>query len=119
MLKLILLLSLTFSIIENKERKSFKDLVNIYLNNLQINNAYLSYNQYISLLNKLKNDFPNYLDLSSIGKTYEGNEMPLIIMKSPINPNIDYNNNINSTENNNISLLILIMECITEKSQYQ
>ena len=102
MLKLILVLSLTISIIENKERISFKELVDIYLNNLEIKNAYLSYNQYISLLNQLKNDFPNYLELSSIGKTYEGNEMPLIIMKSPINPNIDYNN-INSTENNYIN----------------
>ena len=101
MFKLILVLILTISIIENKERKSFKDLVDIYLKDLEISNAYLSYNQYISLLNKLKNDFPNYLELSSIGKTYEGNEMPLIIMKSPINPNIDYNKDINSTENNN------------------
>jgi hypothetical protein len=89
MLHLILLITLILPIITYKERKSFKELIDIYLNKLDINNAYLSYNQYISLLKTLKNDFPNYLELDSIGKTYEGNEMPLIIMKSPIFSNDD------------------------------
>ena len=89
MLHLILLITLILPIITYKERKSFKELIDIYLNKLDINNAYLSYNQYISLLKTLKSDFPNYLELDSIGKTYEGNEMPLIIMKSPIFSNDD------------------------------
>ena len=87
MLKLILLISLISTIITHNERKSFKELIDIYLNKLDINDAYLSYDQYISLLKTLKEDYPNYLELSSIGKTYEGNEMPLIIMKSHIMAN--------------------------------
>ena len=107
MLHLILLISVILPIITHKERKSFKELIDIYLNKLDINDAYLSYNQYISLLKTLKNDFPNYLELTSIGKTYEGNEMPLIIMKSPIFSN-DVSPNINISElkapnNSNIS----------------
>ena len=97
MLKLILLISLISTIITHNERKSFKELIDIYLNKLDINDAYLSYDQYISLLKTLKEDYPNYLELSSIGKTYEGNEMPLIIMKSPIMANEELPK-INSTE---------------------
>ena len=81
LLLLIICLNLTLS--STNKRKTFKDIIDKYLGKLDINNAYLSYNQYISLLNTLIKDFPNYLELSSIGKTYEGNEMPLIIMKSP------------------------------------
>ena len=80
---ILLIISLTLTISSNTKRKSFKELIDKYLGKLDINNAYLSYDQYISLLNTLVKDFPNYLELSSIGKTYEGNEMPLIIMKSP------------------------------------
>ena len=78
---LICIFSIIFS---HKERKSFQELIEIYLNKLDINDAYLSYDQYISLLKKLKKDFPEYLDIYSIGKTYEENDMPLIIMKSPL-----------------------------------
>ena len=85
MLYLILIISLTFSLTTYNERKTFKELLNIYLNQLDINDAYLSYEQYIYLLQNLKIDFPDYLELASIGKTYEGNEMPLLIMKSPFN----------------------------------
>jgi hypothetical protein len=98
MLKLIIFISLTITIIAHNERKSFKELVDIYLNKLDINDAYLSYDQYISLLQSLKRDFPDYLELSSIGKTYENNDMPLIIMKSPININDEQKKIINSTE---------------------
>ena len=99
MLNLIIFISLTITIIAHNERKSFKELVDIYLNKLDINDAFLSYNKYISLLQSLKNDFPDYLELSSIGKTYENNDMPLIIMKSPINNIHDGQQNIiNSTE---------------------
>ena len=69
---------------EEDKKKSFKELINHYLGKLDINNAYLSYDQYISLLKTLKNDYPNYLELSSIGKTYQGNDIPLIIFKSPL-----------------------------------
>ena len=78
---LVILISLSF---EEDKRKSFKELINHYLGKLDINNAYLSYDQYISLLKTLKNDYPNYLELSSIGKTYQGNDIPLIIFKSPL-----------------------------------
>ena len=99
MLNLIIFISLTITIIAHNERKTFKELVDIYLNKLDINDAFLSYNKYISLLQSLKNDFPDYLELSSIGKTYENNDMPLIIMKSPINNIHDGQQNIiNSTE---------------------
>jgi hypothetical protein len=67
----------------NSNKKTFKDILDKYLGKLDFNKAYLSYEQYILLLDTLVKDFPNYLELSSIGKTYEGNEMPLIIMSSP------------------------------------
>ena len=120
MFHLILLITFISKIITHNERKSFKELINIYLNKLDINNAYLSYDQYISLLKTLKNNFPNYLELTSIGKTYEGNEMPLIIMKSPINSNdespktniteIKSVNNINITKNSNQSITTNLLD---------
>ena len=80
---LILIAIITIAFCHN-ERKSFKELIDIYLNKLDINNAYLSYEQYISLLKSLQNDFSDYLDIYTIGKTYEGNDMPLIVMNSPL-----------------------------------
>lgn len=102
MLKILILIYIIDIIITNNDRKSFKELIDIYLNELGYKNAYLSYEQYISVLKSLKNDFPNYLELSSIGKTYEGNEMPLIIMKSPYTSNEE--SILNSTELNNTSI---------------
>ena len=102
MLKILILIYIIDIIITNNDRKSFKELIDIYLNELGYKNAYLSYEQYISVLKSLKNDFPNYLELSSIGKTYEGNEMPLIIMKSPYTSNEE--SIFNSTELNNTSI---------------
>ena len=103
MLNLILLISLISTIITHNERKSFKELIDIYLSKLDINDAYLSYDQYISLLKTLKEDYPNYLELSSIGKTYEGNEMPLIIIKSPFISNEELSKK-NSTETQNLTI---------------
>ena len=107
---LLLIIYLNLTISSNRKKKSFKDIVNQYLGKLDIKNAYLSYDQYISLLNRLVKDFPNYLELSSIGKTYEGNDMPLIIMKSPLlkeeNNSIQSNNTINDKDkisNNDIN----------------
>ena len=102
MLKILILIYIIGIIITNNDRKSFRELIDIYLNELGYKNAYLSYEQYISVLKSIKNDFPNYLELSSIGKTYEGNEMPLIVMKSP------YTSNkvpiLNSTELSNTNI---------------
>ena len=83
LLKFLFLLFIIPSINLQESKKTFKELVDLYLTDLKINNAYLSYDQYISLLNTLQKTYPNHLELSSIGKTFEGNEMPLIIMKSP------------------------------------
>ena len=91
---LIILISITFC---HNERKSFKELIDIYLNKLDINNAYLSYEQYISLLKSLQNDFSDYLDIYTIGKTYEGNDMPLIVMKSPLISKQSINNEQKNT----------------------
>ena len=102
MLKILILIYILDIIIANNDRKSFKELIDIYLNELGYKNAYLSYEQYISVLKSIKNDFPNYLELSSIGKTYEGNEMPLIIMKSPYSSNEE--SILNLTELNNTSI---------------
>ena len=102
MLKILILIYIIDIIITNNDRKSFRELIDIYLKELGYKNAYLSYEQYISVLKSIKNDFPNYLELSSIGKTYEGNEMPLIVMKSP------YTSNkvpiLNSTELSNTNI---------------
>ena len=88
----LILFFILFSLtLQEEKTHSFKDLIDRYLSKLEINNAYLSYNQYISLLNTLKEDYPNYFYLSSIGKTYENNDIPLIIMKSPLT-NDDSNN---------------------------
>ena len=97
---IILLISFSLTISTNEKVKTFKDLVDKYLGKLDINGAYLSYEQYISLLNTLEKDFPNHLILSSIGKTYEGNDMPLIIMKSPL---IQKNEEIEERKENNTS----------------
>ena len=107
MLKLIILLiCISLTISSNEKNNSFKELVDKYLGKLDINGAYLSYDQYISLLNTLEKDFPNHLTISSIGKTYEGNDMPLIIMKSPLIKNeeikeIKENSTNNSFTNTN------------------
>ena len=98
---ILLLFYFTLTASSNTKRQSFKELIDIYLGKLDINDAYLSYDQYISLLNTLVKDFPNYLELSTIGKTYEGNEMPLIIMKSPLNSNKEKNSTQNQDNNAN------------------
>ena len=108
----ILIATITITFCHN-ERKSFKELINIYLNKLDINDAYLSYEQYISLLKSLQIDFSDYLDVYTIGKTYEGNDMPLIVMKSPLISKQSTNNDpkntfreiliLNSITTNNIS----------------
>ena len=115
MIKLILLISILVSIIALNERKSFKELIDIYLNKLDFNNAYLTYKQYISLLEKLKIDFPNYLDLVSIGKTYNENDMLLIIMKSPISLERE-SSDINLTEIKNININFSRIDKISNNS---
>ena len=47
-----------------------------------MNNAYLSYNQYINFTKKISKDFPDIINTSSIGETYLKNQMPLISFKS-------------------------------------
>ena len=87
---IIIFFSMLFSLsLQVEKKKSFKELIEEYLSKLEINDAYLSYNQYISLINKIKEDYPKYIELSSIGKTYENNDIPIIKMKSPL---IDNNN---------------------------
>ena len=97
---------LTISLSYN-ERKSFKELINIYLNKLDINDAYLSYEQYISLLKTLQIDFSDYLDIYSIGKTYEGNDMPLIVLRSPLLSKESKTNSNDNQDNNFKELLFL------------
>jgi len=80
----ILLFLIIFSSSLQEEKNKFKEIIQQYLSKLDINNAYLSYDQYISLLNTLQKDYQDYLILSSIGKTFEGNDIPLITMKSPL-----------------------------------
>ena len=81
-----------FSLSIQEENNKFKELIHQHLSKLDINNAYLSYDQYISLLKTLEKNYSNYLTLSSIGKTSEGNDIPLITMKSPLNEIENYNN---------------------------
>ena len=91
------------TISSNEKNNSFKELVDKYLGKLDINGVYLSYDKYISLLNTLEKDFPAHLIISSIGKIYEGNDMPLIIMKSSLikNEEIKDNSTNNSFTNTN------------------
>ena len=104
MLHFFLLISIISILSSSNERKTFKDLITKYLSNLEINDAYLSYDQYISFLKKLKSDFPDYLDLYTIGKTYEGNDMPLIMLRSPLIQNKE------EKEDKNIFKDILILK---------
>ena len=53
MFHFILIIGILTTSLSYNERKSFKELINIYLNKLDINDAYLSYEQYISLLKTL------------------------------------------------------------------
>ena len=118
MIHFILLIGIISLSISHNERKSFKELIDIYLNKLDINNAYLSYEQYISLLKTLQKDFSDYLDIYSIGKTYEGNDMPLIVFKSPLIKK--ESSNINSTSNQNYFFKeILILNNVTNNSSYE
>ena len=127
MLHFFLIISIISIISSSNERKTFKDLITKYLSNLEINDAYLSYDQYISLLKKLKSDFPDYLDLYTMGKTYEGNDMPLIMLRSPLIQNKEEKDdkNIykdililkkNITENNNESSKYIIDNSLYNKS---
>ena len=76
-----------------EEKNKFQELINKYLSKLDINNnAYLSYDQYISLLNTLSINYSDYLTISSIGKTSLGNDIPLISMKSPLSDKEQINN---------------------------
>ena len=88
----IILYLVIFSLSKEEEKNKFNELINKYLSKLDINNAYLSYNQYISLLHTLSENYSDYLTLSSIGKTYEGNDIPLITMKSPLSDKVQINN---------------------------
>ena len=86
----IILYLVIFSLSKQEEKieegkNKFQELINKYLSKLDINNnAYLSYDQYISLLNTLSVNYSDYLTVSSIGKTSLGNDIPLISMKSPL-----------------------------------
>ena len=118
MIHFILLIGIISLSISHNERKSFKELIDIYLNKLDINNAYLSYEQYISLLKTLQKDFSDYLDIYSIGKTYEGNDMPLIVFRSPLIKK--ESSNTNSTSNQNYFFKeILILNNVTNNSSYE
>ena len=77
----------------DEEKNKFQELINQYLSKLDINNnAYLSYDQYISLLNTLSVNYSDYLTVSSIGKTSLDNDIPLISMKSPLSDKEQINN---------------------------
>ena len=118
MIHFILLIGIISLSISHNERKSFKELIDIYLNKLEINNAYLSYEQYISLLKTLHRDFSDYLDIYSIGKTYEGNDMPIIVFRSPLIKK--ESSNTNSTSNQNYFFKeILILNNVTNNSSYE
>ena len=118
MIHFLLLIGIISLSISHNERKSFKELIDIYLNKLDINNAYLSYEQYISLLKTLQKDFSDYLDIYSIGKTYEGNDMPLIVFRSPLIKK--ESSNTNSTSNQNYFFKeILILNNVTNNSSYE
>ncbi len=83
---LIILINNSFQYEINDEYKNqikaFKSLIKKYLSNLEMNNAYLSYNQYINFTKKISKDFPDIINTSSIGETYLKNQMPLISFKS-------------------------------------
>ena len=118
MIHFLLLIGIISLSISHNERKSFKELIDIYLNKLDINNAYLSYEQYISLLKTLQKDFSDYLDIYSIGRTYEGNDMPLIVFRSPLIKK--ESSNTNSTSNQNYFFKeILILNNVTNNSSYE
>ena len=94
----IILYLVIFSLSKQEEKieegkNKFQELINKYLSKLDINNnAYLSYDQYISLLNTLSANYSDYLTISSIGKTSLGNDIPLISMKSPLSDKEQINN---------------------------
>ena len=113
MLYFTLIIGIISISLSHNERKSFKELVDIYLSKFDINNAYLSYDQYISLLKSLQKDFSDYLDLYTIGKTYEGNDMPLIVFRSPLIPK-HYSITNSSSEGNNFLKEILIFNNATK-----
>lgn len=61
---------------------SFDELVSEYLTIGDMNYAYLTYNQYVNFTVNITTRFSSILTLSSIGKSYEGNDIPLIQFSS-------------------------------------
>ena len=81
--KFILILIIITNTIENKTQiDTFNYLINKYLSKPEMNQAYLSYNQYINFTKEIEKEFPDIIKISSIGETYLNNSMPLISFKS-------------------------------------
>ena len=81
--KFILILIIITNTIENKTQIDiFNYLINKYLSKPEMNQAYLSYNQYINFTKEIEKEFPDIIKISSIGETYLNNSMPLISFKS-------------------------------------
>ena len=66
----------------NNQTHLFGILIKKYLSKPEMNNAYLSYKQYVDFTKEISKEFPDIINLSSIGNTYLNNPMPIISFKS-------------------------------------
>ena len=66
----------------NNQTHLFVILINQYLSKPEMNKAYLSYKQYVDFTKEISKEFPDIINLSSIGNTYLNNPMPIISFKS-------------------------------------
>ena len=68
----------------NNQTHLFVILINQYLSKPEMNKAYLSYKQYVDFTKEISKEFPDIINLSSIGNTYLNNPMPIISFKSKL-----------------------------------
>jgi len=59
----------------------FTDKIKTELLIPRLGNHY-SYHDTLVIIEQLRNEFPNYIKISSFGKTYEGRDIPLIRLQS-------------------------------------
>ena len=66
----------------SSNNNTFDYYVKTYLSHGTMNNAYLTYDEYIDFLNMIEYTFPNTTTLDSIGYTFNNNSIPLLTISN-------------------------------------
>ena len=68
----------------NNNNNTFDYYVKTYLSHGTMNNAYLTYDEYIDFLNMIEYTFPNTTTLDSIGYTFNNNSIPVLTISNKV-----------------------------------